>query len=239
MSEETDRPPESTSPLPTAETAARVAGAAPRKWYTKKRFVIPAAVLALFIAIGIGNSGANDDQQLAGTDSADSASEAEPAPAETKSAAEKAAEEAEAEAKAAEAEAAAEAAAEEAAAEEAAKAEAERVAAEQAAAEAAAAEAAKGTVAQQNASRTAQSYLDYTSFSRTGLIGQLEFEGYSTEDATWAVDRLTVDWNAQAALKAKEYLDYTAFSRSGLIDQLLFEGFTPEQAEYGVSTTGL
>ncbi|MET3165431.1 UNVERIFIED_ORG: hypothetical protein ABIB19_003865 [Arthrobacter sp. UYEF10] len=96
-----------------------------------------------------------------------------------------------------------------------------------------------GTVSQRNALRKAESYLGYTAFSRTGLIGQLEFEKYSTEDSTWAADRVKVDWNAQAAKKAKSYLEYTSFSRSGLVDQLLFEGFTPEQAEYGASTTGL
>ena len=67
----------------------------------------------------------------------------------------------------------------------------------------------------------------------------MEFEGFSTEDATWAVDRVTVDWNEQAAEKAKDYLEFTSFSRSGLVEQLIFEGFTPEQAEFGVSKTGL
>ena len=32
-----------------------------------------------------------------------------------------------------------------------------------------------------------------------GLIKQLVFEKYSTPDATWAVDRVTVNWNEQAA----------------------------------------
>jgi hypothetical protein len=151
---------------------------------------------------------------------------------------------AEASAKAkAEADAAAKAKAE---ADAAAKAKAEADAAAKAAADAAAkaqaeadAAAKAGTVSQRNALRKADSYLDYTAFSRPGLIHQLEFEKYSTEDATWAVDRVTVDWNEQAAKKAKSYLEYTSFSRSGLVDQLLFEGFTPEQAEYGASTTGL
>ncbi|GAB3558785.1 hypothetical protein GCM10027405_05490 [Arthrobacter alkaliphilus] len=96
-----------------------------------------------------------------------------------------------------------------------------------------------GTVSQQNALRKAAQYLNYTAFSRTGLIGQLEFEKYSTEDATWAVDRVTVDWNVQAAKKAKDYLKYTSFSHASLADQLTFDGFTPEQAEYGVSQAGL
>lgn len=117
-----------------------------------------------------------------------------------------------------------------------AKAEADAAAKAQAEAEAAAK---RGTVSQQNALRKAADYLDYTAFSRTGLIEQLVYEKYSAEDSTWAVDRVTVDWNEQAAKKAKDYLDYTSFSRSGLVEQLLYEGFTPEQAEYGVSTTGL
>ncbi|MCO4273036.1 Ltp family lipoprotein [Pseudarthrobacter sp. HLT3-5] len=118
---------------------------------------------------------------------------------------------------------------------------ASKAAADAAAKAAAEAEAAakRGTISQQNALRKAADYLEYTAFSRTGLIGQLEYEKYSAEDATWAVDRVTVDWNVQAAKKAKSYLEYTSFSRSGLVDQLLYEGYTPEQAEYGVSQTGL
>ena len=96
-----------------------------------------------------------------------------------------------------------------------------------------------GTISQQNALKKAESYLRSQSFSRSGLIDQLLYEGFSTEDATWGVDRLSVDWNEQAAKKAKSYLQSQSFSRSGLIDQLLYEGFTPAQAEYGVSRTGL
>jgi hypothetical protein len=95
------------------------------------------------------------------------------------------------------------------------------------------------TVSQRNAVRAAQSYLDYKAFSRAGLIKQLEFEDYSTADATFAVDSITVDWDEQAAKSAKDYLDYTSFSRSGLIKQLEFEGFTPAQAAYGASAAGL
>ena len=87
--------------------------------------------------------------------------------------------------------------------------------------------------------RSAADYLDYSAFSRSGLIDQLEFEGYSTDDATFAVDALGVDWNEQAAKSAEDYLDYSAFSRSGLIEQLEFEGYSREQAEYGVDQAGL
>ena len=89
-----------------------------------------------------------------------------------------------------------------------------------------------------NAHNSALSYLDYTSFSREGLINQLEFEGYSNESAIYAVDNIPVNWNEQAAKKAQEYLDYSSFSRQGLLDQLIYEGFTDEQALYGLEEVG-
>lgn len=95
------------------------------------------------------------------------------------------------------------------------------------------------TASQEQAIRMALSYLDYSAFSKSGLVDQLEFEGFSNEDATVAVSSIEVDWKEQAALQAQSYLDYSAFSRSGLIEQLLFEGFTQKQAEYGVDAVGL
>lgn len=94
-------------------------------------------------------------------------------------------------------------------------------------------------LSRQNAVRKAASYLNYTAFSRQGLIEQLEYDDFSTEDATFAVDQITVDWNEQAVEKAKSYLDYTAFSRQGLSEQLEYDGFTPAQAQYGVAASGL
>lgn len=111
-------------------------------------------------------------------------------------------------------------------------------AAAEAEASASAAAASQLSISQQNAQEQARSYLELTGFSRSGLIDQLEYEGYTTEDATYAVDSLNVDWNAQAAQKAQEYLELTSFSRDGLIDQLEYEGFTPEQAEAGVTAVG-
>lgn len=95
------------------------------------------------------------------------------------------------------------------------------------------------TVSQEQARRSAESYLEFSAFSRTGLIDQLKYEGFSDQDATFGVDAVNPDWNEQAAKSAASYLEFSSFSRQGLIDQLLYEGFTPEQAEYGVSTTGL
>ena len=94
------------------------------------------------------------------------------------------------------------------------------------------------SLSQSNALGQAENYLAYTSFSRTGLIEQLEYEGFDNADATFAVDQLQVDWNAQAALKAQEYLDYTSFSRQGLIDQLVYEGFSADEANFGATAVG-
>lgn len=103
----------------------------------------------------------------------------------------------------------------------------------------------KITLAMENALASAQDYLDYTAFSRLGLIDQLSSEygeGFLLEDATWAVSQLRVDWRQQAVLSAKGYLDYSSFSRQGLIDQLSSaygEQFTLEEAIYAVNKIGL
>lgn len=94
------------------------------------------------------------------------------------------------------------------------------------------------TMGQKNALSTADDYLAYTAFSYSGLVEQLEYEGFSNAEAVFAVDNCGADWNEQAALMAQAYLDYTSFSRQGLIDQLEFEGFTSEQAAYGVAAVG-
>ena len=86
-----------------------------------------------------------------------------------------------------------------------------------------------------SALQKAHDYLNYSAFSRTGLIEQLEYEGFSKDDATYAVDNCGADWKKQAVLKAKQYRGYSAFSHKGLVEQLEYEGFTHEQAEYGAT----
>lgn len=100
-------------------------------------------------------------------------------------------------------------------------------------------EAPEETLSQRNAVSMAEDYLDYTSFSESGLIEQLEYEGFSNEDANYAINQITVDWQEQAVKMAEDYLDYTSFSRSGLIEQLKYEGFSNEHATYAVDQIGL
>ena len=101
------------------------------------------------------------------------------------------------------------------------------------------------TAGQENARRSAETYLDTMAFSRKGLIEQLSSsagEGYSRADATYAVNHIDVDWNEQAAKAAQNYLDTMPFSRQGLIEQLSSDagdGYTHAQAVYGANQAGL
>ena len=95
------------------------------------------------------------------------------------------------------------------------------------------------SVSQQNALGTASSYLRMGGFSYKSLIHQLEYEGYSSEDATFAADHCGADWMVQAEQSAASYMKYMSFSRDGLIHQLEYEGFTAEQAAHGADSVGL
>lgn len=94
------------------------------------------------------------------------------------------------------------------------------------------------TMGMRNALRSAENYLAFMAFSRSGLISQLEFEGYSNAEAKYAADNCGADWNEQAAKSARNYLSIMPFSKSGLIQQLEFEGFTHAQAVFGAESNG-
>lgn len=94
------------------------------------------------------------------------------------------------------------------------------------------------TLGMKNALAKAHSYLNVMPFSYKGLIEQLEYEEFSTIEATYAADNCGANWNEQAAKMAENYLNTMAFSKDGLIKQLEYEGFTHEQSLYGVSAVG-
>lgn len=93
-----------------------------------------------------------------------------------------------------------------------------------------------------NALRSAERYLDFSSFSYQGLYDQLTSEygeGYTAEAAQYAMDTVEADWNAEALESAENYLEFGHFSYDGLYKQLTSEygeNFTPEQAQYAVDT---
>lgn len=103
----------------------------------------------------------------------------------------------------------------------------------------------KLTKNQEQAIGAAESYLDFSAFSRKGLIHQLTSDAgdkFSVKDATYAVDHVKVNWNEQAAKAAKSYLEMSNFSRAGLIHQLespAGDQYTHSQAVYGVNKAGL
>ena len=91
---------------------------------------------------------------------------------------------------------------------------------------------------QANAVRTAKDYLEYSGYSRKGLIEQLqEGDGYTLNEATAGVESLDVDWREQAIRTAKDYLEYSGYSRKGLIEQLQEgDGYTLSEATIGVES---
>lgn len=101
------------------------------------------------------------------------------------------------------------------------------------------------TVAQEQAIKSAESYLDMTGFSRAGLLDQLTSqagENFKEADAKFAVDHIDADWNAEAVESAEAYLKMGGFSRASLIEQLtspVGEQFTKAQATYAVNKVGL
>ncbi len=76
-------------------------------------------------------------------------------------------------------------------------------------------------------------------FSRQGLIDQLEYDGFTASEVTYAINNCGANWNQQAVRKAKSYLEIMSFSRQRLIDQLEYDGFTYSQAVYGVDHCGV
>ena len=94
------------------------------------------------------------------------------------------------------------------------------------------------TTGQINALRSANSYLKYSAFSYLGLIGQLEYDGYTNSESKYAADNCGANWNDQALKSAKSYLNYSAFSYSGLIEQLEYEEFTQSQSKYAADNCG-
>lgn len=94
------------------------------------------------------------------------------------------------------------------------------------------------TLGKKQALDKADSYLDIMPFSQSGLVEQLEYEGFTHEEAVYGANNCGADWFIQAGLKAESYLDLMSFSRAGLIEQLEYEGFSHEEAVYGAEYVG-
>lgn len=95
------------------------------------------------------------------------------------------------------------------------------------------------TFEQKQAVRSAKQYLTVSAFSFKGLIGQLEYSGFSASNATYGAAHCGANWYAQAKREAKQYLKVSAFSYTGMVGQLKYSGFTTAQARYGAKAVGL
>ena len=96
------------------------------------------------------------------------------------------------------------------------------------------------TISQINARARAVSFLTWFTFGRSELIKQLVLLGYSTQDATYAVDIQNIDWNALAVKHAKAYLALpgVTLTHTELVNQLIFDSFTQDQANFGANGLG-
>ena len=89
---------------------------------------------------------------------------------------------------------------------------------------------------QVQAIQTAKDYLDTMHLSQTELSQMLSVENIDSEDAKFALEYLSIDWNQEARKKAKEYCKHKiGFSKVKLKAQLLFDHFTEEEADFAVS----
>ena len=83
--------------------------------------------------------------------------------------------------------------------------------------------------------KKAESYLDFSAFSKEELRGQLEYHEFSQEAIQFALDNVEADWYAEAVEQAESYLSYASFSREDLRGQLEYEKFTEDEIEYALN----
>lgn len=81
----------------------------------------------------------------------------------------------------------------------------------------------------------AKSYIEASTFSKSGLIKQLEYEGYTKKEATYAANRCGADWNEEAIEFA---LKHTPCSKESLESYLSCFGFTSSQIKFALKEIG-
>ena len=91
-----------------------------------------------------------------------------------------------------------------------------------------------------DALKAALNYISTNQYSRNNLIEKLEFDGFTHDEAEYAVSNIYVDWYQMAADTAAAYLKTSDYSYNGLIRRLesSTDGFTHEEAVYGADMAG-
>ncbi len=96
------------------------------------------------------------------------------------------------------------------------------------------------TMGQKNALKKAESYSRNLHMSKSKLYKQLTSEygeGFTAEEAQYAIDHLVADYNLNALEKAKSYQKNLNMSKSRIYQQLISEygeGFTASEAQYAI-----
>ncbi len=90
-----------------------------------------------------------------------------------------------------------------------------------------------------SALKKAQSYVNMSGFSESGLQKQLEFEGFADDEIQYALDNVDVDYNQESLEKAQSYIDMSGFSKTGLQKQLQYENFTTDQIQYALDNVNV
>lgn len=94
------------------------------------------------------------------------------------------------------------------------------------------------TIGQKNAVIRAYEEENFWHVSRDYLINNIlvEYDYFSVEDATFAVDHMDVDFDEQAVLYARENL--SGESKGGITEMMRYYGFTEKQINYALEQVG-
>ena len=92
------------------------------------------------------------------------------------------------------------------------------------------------TIGEQNALAKAKTYVDFSDFSKEKLRGQLEYEGFTTDEIEYALDKVPADYNLEASDRAVLYYTTQNLSKQRIMTQLEFEGYTESQINYAIGS---
>lgn len=96
----------------------------------------------------------------------------------------------------------------------------------------------KPTTGERNALEKANSYSSIMNMSKQGIYKQLtsSVEGFTKDEAQYAIDNINADWNKNALEKAKSYQNTMSMSKNAIYRQLTssVEGFTKTEAQYAI-----
>ena len=92
------------------------------------------------------------------------------------------------------------------------------------------------TIGEQNALAKAKAYISSSDFSKDKLRGQLEYEGFNTDEIEYALDKVPVDYNLEASNRAVLYYTTQNLSKQRIMTQLEFEGYTDSEINYAIGS---